>query len=184
MPLHHLAKLLLSQSTQKEGMLIRLLVLGGLSGLGASIASSSAYSQQYLVRSFEARRYIGIINYAQKSYYQTNQRFASQLEQLKTGFSGLTNYYTYVVAPTHVPGSTFTAVTAQARPLPNRPYLKAVIGGTLALPTSSTTLTLVSKRCEATLPPAQGGPNGDEFINVSSAGGLDCPKGYQELKGR
>ncbi len=71
---------------------------------------------------------------------------------------------------------------AWARPLPNRPYIKAVIGGVIALETSSTT-SLTSKRCVATLSPAQGGPSGSQLINISSTGSLSCPEGYQQLKG-
>ncbi len=178
-----LDKLLLNQSTSSNGaMIVRLLVLGGLSSLAASIASSSAYSQQSLPGQFEARKYVGIINYAQKSYYRTNHRFAYQLGQLNTGIPEQTNYYTY--RTDYIKGyyATQKVVMAWARPLPNRPYIKAVIGGVIALETSSTT-SFTSKRCLATLSPAQGGPDGSQFINVSSTGSLSCPKGYEQLKG-
>jgi hypothetical protein len=178
-----LDKLLLNQSTNSHGaMLVRLLVLGGLSSLAASIASSSAYSQQSLPGQFEARKYIGIINYAQKSYYRKNHRFAYQLGQLNTGIPEQTDYYTYVITPTKGYSSTQDVITVQARPLPTRPYIKAVIGGVIALKTSSTT-SLTSNRCVATLSPAQGGPSGSQFINVTSAGSLRCPEGYQQIKG-
>lgn len=183
-----LVKLFLNQRINSKGLrLIRLLVLGGLSSLTASIVSSSAYSQQPLIRELEARRYINLINKAQAKYYQSNQHFATQLGQLNIQVPAQTNYYTYVVVPTQLLSGSqqAKAVTAQARPLPNRPYLKAVIGGTLALHTSSTTLTLNSTRCEAVKPPAQGGANGNQTLNFySSFQGIEilfCPQGYRDL---
>lgn len=179
-----LAKLFLNQRINNKGAkLVKLLVLGGLSSLAASIASSSAYSQPSLIREFEARRYISIINKAQTKYYQTHQQFATQLGQLNTGIPAQSKYYTYVIVPTTQVPAGAKAVTAQARPLPNRPYLKAVIGGTLALQTSSATLTLTSTRCEAAKPPAQGGPNGEQTLSgpSSSQGILFCPQGYRDL---
>lgn len=181
-----LVKIFLNQGINSKGvMLIRLLVLGGLSSLTASIVSSSAYSQQPLIRELEARRYISLINNAQAKYYLTHQQFATQLGQLNTGIPAQTKYYTYVIVPTQAIPAGAKAVTAQARPLPNRPYLKAVIGGTLALQTSSTTLTLNSTRCEAAKPPAQGGANGNQTLNYySSFQGkeiLFCPQGYRDL---
>ncbi|HEY9604998.1 MAG TPA: type IV pilin-like G/H family protein [Allocoleopsis sp.] len=175
-----LVKLLLNQSTKSNGaILIKWLVLGGLSSLAASIASSSAYSQQSLPGQLEARKYIGIINYAQAKYYQTNHNFAYQLGQLNTGIPAQTNYYSYSISSSKSP-----LVTEQAIPLGNRHDLKAVIGGVAVFTNAVGNETLITKRCLATLPPAQGGPKGVENMVLSyPAAALSCPNGYQELKG-
>ncbi len=181
-----LNKLLLNQSTKSNGaMLVRLLVLGGLSSLAASIASSSAYSQQNLPGQLEARKYIGMINNAQKDYFEGNHYFALKLGQLNIGIPSKTFYYTYVIAPTK--GSSYKehVVTHQARPLPNRSYVKAVIGGVLGrvTTTNSGLASAYSITCVANLSPAQGGPNGNQLINtgVPLAVPIGCPKGYRQI---
>ncbi len=180
-----LDKLLLNQSTKSNGaMLVRLLVLGGLSSLAASIASSSAYSQQNLPGQLEARKYIGMINNAQKDYFEGNHYFALKLGQLNIGIPSKTFYYTYVIAPTKGSNYKEQVVTHQARPLPNRSYVKAVIGGVLGVSTTNGGLaSAYSITCVANLSPAQGGPNGNQLINtgVPLAVPIGCPKGYRQI---
>lgn len=186
---HYLAKLLFNQSTQSKGtIVIRLLFLAGLIGLADTIASSSAYSQQSLAAGqLEARRYTGIINSAQKKYYQKNHHFADSLEQLNTGIPARTKSYTYQVSPSKVPGvDQAAAVAIRTDPLPNKPYLKKISGVTMALPKNKTMFTFITKRCEANLSLAQGGSNSNMFgvvvsVSFDDSASLYCNKGYHDL---
>lgn len=202
-----LAKLLLNHSKNSKGaILIRLLVLGGLTGLAASIASSSAYSQQSQTGQLEGRRYIGIINSAQIRYYQKNRRFADSLGQLNTEIPAQTNFFTYSVSRSKVPGiEQAAAVSASAKPLPNKPHLKRVSGETVVLPgketisnsqrmlrlmpTCSNSLgdCYTTIRCEAILPAAQ--EKESDYFGVTSRIDMErglvsrfCREGHQELK--
>jgi hypothetical protein len=175
MPLQHFVKLLLNQSKQDNGLtLFRLLAIAGVSGIFISGTSPSAHSQ--VSGDFEARRNIGIINYAQKSYYRQNGEFANKLGQLKTGIPTQTNLYYYTVV--EKPGY---PITAQA--LVKTPDIKAVIGGVVAVK-KGTSVGFLSKKCIADLPAGQGGLKGAEFLNVSPLPvvSLTCPKGYSEIK--
>jgi type II secretory pathway pseudopilin PulG len=184
-----LAKLLLNPSRNSKGaILIRLLVLGGLTSLAASIASSSAYSQQSQTGQLEGRRYIGIINSAQIRYYQKNRRFADSLGQLNTEIPAQTNFFTYSVSHSKVPGiEQAAAVGASAKPLPNKPHLKRLSGATVVLPGKETMFTFTTIRCEAILPAAQERKSNYFGVVIGSNMGrgsvsTSCLEGHQELK--
>lgn len=192
MRLHYLAKLLLTQSTRSNGIIvIKLVLLAGVSGLADIIASTSAYSHQVLtIGQLEARRYTSIINSAQIKYYQKNHHFANSLGQLNTGISEQTSFYTYHISVSKVPMiDPEGAAEVSAVPLTNRPYLKKIDGEAVVLPSNGSKFTFITKRCEAIVPFAQGSST-NNFFGVMQASNssdksvsLSCIKGFRELKG-
>jgi hypothetical protein len=172
MLLHHLSNLLLNHSKQDKWLvLIRLLAVGGISGTLLISPSASPYKQKPLGSEDEARRYIKLMNYGQRSYYNKHGKFAYVLADLNTvlpiQIHRKTQHYQYRVYPSF----SFWLVTNQARPLPSRQDLPAVIGGVNILGER--------KVCIATLPPFKGGPKGIENFPLSSP--LSCPPGYQDM---
>jgi hypothetical protein len=174
MLLHHLSNLLLNHSKQDKWLvLIRLLAVGGISGTLLISPSASAYNQKPLGSEDEARRYINLMLSGQRSYYNKHGKFAYVLADLNSvlriQIPRKTQHYQYRVAKPY----SSLSVTNQARPLPSRQDLPAVIGGVSIFGNL--------KVCIATLPPIKGGPKGTEVFTEFI---LSCPSGYQDIGGK
>lgn len=164
------------RSNYEGSRVVQLFVTTGLTAICASFASP-APSRANLITDYEALIYIARLNQAQQIYYLNHDKFANKLSLLGRYPSQTINYKYVITVPK---GLSYDAVAQQAQPQPNKPSNKAVIGG-VAIAIIGGEPVIVSLRCKAARPPAQGGPKGTELPIFGANGAISCPTGYSAI---